>query len=191
MTWTVVVPLKSLADGKSRLRGAAPHLDHDRLVLALAVGTVEAALKASEVGRVVVVTGDAEASSVLGAMGAEITADPGGGLNAAIRAAANTETGPVAALLGDVGALVPVELDAALAAGSAYPRWFVADAEGTGTVLLGAVRGDRLEPRFGPGSAAAHAGSGATALTGDWPTLRHDVDTPADLARARMLGLDL
>jgi 2-phospho-L-lactate guanylyltransferase len=46
-----------------------------------------------------------------------------------------------------------------------------------------------LDPRFGPGSAAAHAASGARPLHGDWPTLRRDVDTDADLADAARLGL--
>lgn len=68
-------------------------------------------------------------------------------------------------------------------------RRFVADAPGTGTVLLTTAAGAPLDPRFGPGSAAAHAGSGAVALVGDWHSLRRDVDTPADLAAAAALGL--
>ncbi len=68
-------------------------------------------------------------------------------------------------------------------------RVFVADAAGTGTVLLAAAPGAPLEPCFGPGSAAAHAASGAVELTGDWPSLRRDVDTAADLADANTLGV--
>ena len=37
-------------------------------------------------------------------------------------------------------------------------------------------------------SAAAHAASGATELTGDWPGLRQDVDTAADLRTVLDLG---
>jgi 2-phospho-L-lactate guanylyltransferase len=55
-------------------------------------------------------------------------------------------------------------------------------------VLLAAAVGGRLAPRFGPGSAAAHGHSGARRVEGDWPSLRHDVDTPADLAFAVSLG---
>jgi 2-phospho-L-lactate guanylyltransferase len=65
----------------------------------------------------------------------------------------------------------------------------VADAPGTGTVLLTAPPGVPLDPRFGVGSAAAHRASGAVPLTGPWPSLRRDVDTAADLADAARLGL--
>jgi len=64
----------------------------------------------------------------------------------------------------------------------------VADAAGTGTVLLATPPGRPLDPHFGVGSAAAHAHSGAVPLTGDWPGLRQDVDTPADLATVLDLG---
>ncbi len=63
----------------------------------------------------------------------------------------------------------------------------MADTEGTGTTLLAVTSGD-LAPSFGPGSAAAHAASGAVALDGDWPGLRRDVDTPEHLTAARALG---
>jgi 2-phospho-L-lactate guanylyltransferase len=55
-------------------------------------------------------------------------------------------------------------------------------------VLLTAPPGVPLDPRFGIGSAAAHAGSGAVELTGDWPALRRDVDTPDDLWAVLSLG---
>jgi 2-phospho-L-lactate guanylyltransferase len=68
-------------------------------------------------------------------------------------------------------------------------RSFVADAAGTGTVLLAATPVAGLEPCFGVGSAAAHMASGAVALDGPWSSLRRDVDTAADLAGALRLGL--
>jgi len=55
-------------------------------------------------------------------------------------------------------------------------------------VLLAAPAGAALDPRFGVGSAAAHAGSGARRLTGDWPGLAQDVDTEADLRTVLALG---
>jgi 2-phospho-L-lactate guanylyltransferase len=72
---------------------------------------------------------------------------------------------------------------------SSHHRGFVPDVPGTGTTLLAAPPGVPLDPRFGPGSAAAHAASGAIRLEGDWPSLRQDVDTPADLVAAARLGL--
>lgn len=68
-------------------------------------------------------------------------------------------------------------------------RAYVPDAAGTGTSLLAAAGGAELQPRFGPDSAAAHAASGAVRLDGSWPSLRRDVDTPADLAAAARIGL--
>jgi 2-phospho-L-lactate/phosphoenolpyruvate guanylyltransferase len=84
--------------------------------------------------------------------------------------------------------LRPDELAAALAAAERAPRCFVADAHGTGTTLLTAMR-TGLRPAFGPGSAAAHRAGGAVELTGDWPGLVRDVDTEADLRAALRLGI--
>jgi 2-phospho-L-lactate guanylyltransferase len=46
-----------------------------------------------------------------------------------------------------------------------------------------------LDPMFGAGSAQRHRQGGAVELTGDWPGLRCDIDTPHDLADARLLGV--
>ena len=81
------------------------------------------------------------------------------------------------------------ELTAALRAAGAGRRAFVPDADGTGTTLLATAPGLPVLPRYGPGSAAAHRATGAVELAGDWPTLRHDVDTAADLRAAAGLGL--
>ncbi|BCJ72766.1 2-phospho-L-lactate guanylyltransferase [Catellatospora sp. IY07-71] len=183
---TVLVPLKPLAEAKSRLRGAAP--DHEDLVLALALATVRAALTAAGVARVLVVTRDPVAAAELRGCGADVAADHGRDLNDALRRAAAEVTGPVAALPADLPALRPAELAQALAAAGGR-RAFVPDAAGVGTVLLVAAPGRPLDPRFGSGSAAAHERTGAARLTGDWPTLRRDVDTADDLAVVRGWGL--
>ena len=64
----------------------------------------------------------------------------------------------------------------------------VADRLATGTAALCAF-GTALDPQFGSDSSARHRRSGAIELTGAWPGLRCDVDTPADLAAARRLGV--
>jgi 2-phospho-L-lactate/phosphoenolpyruvate guanylyltransferase len=218
--WAVVLPVKRLAAGKSRLRGAVTGVPHEQLALALVLDTAAAALASPAVARVVAVTDDPEAAEALAALGAHTVPDPpGAGLNAAFAHGASLVAGaPVAALAGDLPALRPAELAAALRAaehlqartqaqaqargatagpGAAAPatggatgaRRFAADADGTGTVLLTVPPGGDLDPRFGPGSAAAHAASGAVPLDGAWPGLRRDVDTAADLAAAAALGL--
>jgi 2-phospho-L-lactate guanylyltransferase len=199
-TWSVVLPVKRLAAGKSRLRGAVPGVPHERLALALVLDTAAAALATPAVERVVAVTDDPEAASALAALGALTVPDrPDAGLNAAFAHGAALLAGqPVAALAGDLPALRPEELAAALAAAHSAglgagdgpaARCFAADVAGTGTVLLTARAGSDLDPRFGPGSAAAHAASGARPLSGAWPGLRRDVDTAADLAAAAALGV--
>jgi 2-phospho-L-lactate guanylyltransferase len=93
----------------------------------------------------------------------------------------------IAALVGDLPALRPDELTAALAAAADHPRAFVPDAAGTGTTLLTAAPGVDLHPEFGADSAARH---GRTALPLDaGPGLRQDVDTAADLHAAAAVGL--
>ncbi|SBT37445.1 2-phospho-L-lactate guanylyltransferase [Micromonospora narathiwatensis] len=192
-TWTVVVPVKRLRAAKSRLRGALPAVPHEELALALAADTVRAVRACPAVGEVLVVSDDARVVAEASAAGARPVPDPGAGLNAAFRRGAAV-AGPrvaVAGLTADLPALRPAELAAALRAVPAGPsgvRGFVADAPGSGTVLLAAPAGVPLDPRFGVGSAAAHAASGALPLRGDWPTLRRDVDTAADLATAARLG---
>jgi 2-phospho-L-lactate/phosphoenolpyruvate guanylyltransferase len=192
-TWAVVVPVKALAAAKSRLRGAVADARHEALVLAMALDTVSAALAAEGVATVRVVTGDPAVRAAMSAHGVDVVAEPaGGGLNAALTAAALARGGPdrVVALPADLPALRPAELVDALRCAAARPEpAYVPDAAGTGTVLLAAAAGVALAPRFGPGSAAAHAAAGARCLAGDWPTLRHDVDTAADLATAASLGL--
>jgi 2-phospho-L-lactate guanylyltransferase len=216
--WVAVIPVKRLAMAKTRLRGAVVGVPHERLVLAMAGDTLAAVLECPAVDRALVVTDDPVAARMLTRLGAERVPDdpdPGcglaprrgrnaaldRGLNAALARGARVAAGsPVVALTGDLPALRPAELAMALAALPVRARrGFVPDAAGTGTAMLAARAGVDLDPRFGPGSARAHAASGAVRLDGGttdggrpdsgWPTLRQDVDTAADLAAASALGL--
>ncbi len=197
--WTLVIPVKPLGSAKTRLRGALPAVPHEQLVLALTLDTIAAARHCAEV---YVVSDDPEVGREAAALGARVLPDePRAGLNAALRFGARYayqisggEDGQagrwVAALAADLPALRGAELAAAMSGAAAGPgRAFVADAAGTGTTLLAAPAGQELDPRFGPGSAAAHASSGARQVIGEWPSLRRDVDTAADLAEAITLGL--
>ena len=188
-----MVPAKLLARAKTRLApltaAEGPRV-HAELVLALLADTVAAALAGPAVGQVVVVTDEPRAAGLVTSLGARVVPDePGTGLNPAlVFGARSAGGGPVAALSSDLPALRTAELTAALAAAAGHPRSLVADADGTGTTLLAVTTGP-LDPRFGAGSAAAHAGTGAVPLDGDWPGLRRDVDSPADLRTAAAIGL--
>lgn len=194
--WAVVVPVKRLPEAKSRLRLDPSAPPRERLALAMALDTVAAAAACPAVAEVLVVTADPVAAAELRRLGARVVPEPRGpghGLNAAVRRGAGQVAAGVgvAALAADLPALRSGELAAALAAaGEAAPAGgFTADSAGTGTTLLAAPPGARLRPRFGPGSAAAHAAAGLRRLDGEWPSLRRDVDTVDDLVEAVRLGL--
>jgi 2-phospho-L-lactate/phosphoenolpyruvate guanylyltransferase len=194
----IVVPIKRLDRAKSRLRGAAS--DHDELVLALLLDTVTAACRTPGVRRVLVVCEDKRVPAALrtiamaGLAGVDCVDERGlPGLNAALEFGASVlrrrhRRNVVAALQADLPALRPGELAEALAEAGGR-RAFCADHAGIGTTLLLSAPGGPLEPRFGAGSAAAHAAGGAAPIAAALPSLRCDVDTPADLSAATSLGL--
>lgn len=191
MPWTVLVPLKATPAAKSRLAGTlAPDVHHD-VVRALRLDTLAAARRARAVARIVVVSDRPLAEQE------ELEADrfvlqSSRGLNGALRDAATyvatwwPEHG-TAALVGDLPALTPDDLDVALQRAAAHERAFAPDAAGTGTTLLTAVPRRRLRPSFGTSSATRHARL-AVPLEAP-PGLRCDVDTPADLLAAAAIGL--
>jgi 2-phospho-L-lactate guanylyltransferase len=194
--WAVVVPVKRLERAKTRLVGAVPGVPHGELVLAITLDTLAAADACAAVERIVVVSDDPVARRAVTALSdrvAVVPDVPDAGLNPALEygasQAVSSGTAGVATLSADLAALRPGELAAALEEALAHPRSFVADTVGTGTTLLAARAGTALRPAYGAGSAAAHARSGAVPLGGDWPSLRRDLDTPADLAVAATLGL--
>lgn len=202
LLWDLVVPVKRLDVAKSRLDGVDSACRR-RFALSFALDAVDAALAATRVRRVLVVTADPRAAAELGLRGAVIVDETRGpGLNPAIEAgvAAVRQQEPlrrVAAMTGDLPAASGAGIDRVLAAAEDHRLTVLADAEGTGTVLLTAnpalgqeaTRPVRLRPLFGEGSFARHVQAGHVALTGDHPGLRRDVDTRADLEAARRLGV--
>ncbi|MVU76482.1 2-phospho-L-lactate guanylyltransferase [Nocardia sp. ET3-3] len=200
-----VIAVKSLGLAKSRLSDGLPAEHRPRLVLAMLADTVTATAATRGIASVTVVTPDPTVKELVHGLGAhvhpepEITEPHTSGLNAALSAGAAAvrhRHGPVdlLALQADLPALRPAELCDMLAS-TGHRRSVVADHEGSGTVAL-LVRGDRdnplsaaLNPLFGPDSARRHIADGAVELLGEWPGLRQDVDTAADLERAAALGV--
>ena len=216
MRWSVLIPLKPVHIAKSRLRTGpvddrstatgAPNsplsIDHESLVLALAADTAAAAVSARSVARVVLIT-DAATAAAIGIPGLLVVPDPRAAdhpdlvdlsaLNRALTVGArwaidNFPVDGVVALTGDLPALTGPVLDDVLQQAAHATRGFVPDAAGTGTAMLTAMPGVELAPHFGEGSAAAHTGSGATALDAP-PRARQDVDTTTDLQAAARIGL--
>ncbi|WP_020574797.1 2-phospho-L-lactate guanylyltransferase [Actinopolymorpha alba] len=193
--WTVVVPVKPAAIGKSRLAPFAG--DHrTELARAMALDTVSAILECPTVVEVLAVTHDPESGSALAALGAVVVADePDTGLNPALLhgAQAARQRRPdsaIGAMLADLPALRPDELMIVLDAALAHPTSFVPDAADVGTTLYCARDGSTFAPRFGGPSRAAHHQAGAAELSPPGiATVRRDVDTETDLREAVELGV--
>jgi 2-phospho-L-lactate guanylyltransferase len=198
--FSLLVPVKTLALAKSRLATPRPavggasspgaHLHRAEAMRAFALDALAAAVACPVVERVYVVT-DEPGFEVDGVV--RLPDEGDGELNQALRHAARRArladpSSAVAAMCADLPCLHAADLTAALGSGLS-PRWFVADASGTGTTLLAAGRGVDLDPHFGVDSARRHEESGAVPVRADLATLRRDVDTDDDLAAARALGL--
>lgn len=192
----LIIAVKRLNAAKTRLAPVFSAGTRGGVVLAMLIDTIAAASAAAAVRAITVVTPDEVAAEAARELGARVLPDPtptghGDPLNNAIiatEAAIRRETPNVVVLQGDLPAVQPEELTEAIAAARRHGRSFVGDRHGTGTSALFAF-GTGLDPRFGPDSARRHADSGAVALTGSWPGLRCDIDTPDDLSTALGLGV--
>jgi 2-phospho-L-lactate guanylyltransferase len=206
-SWTVLLPVKVLAQAKSRLALLAGERRHE-LALALASDTVSAVVACPAVARVIVITSDPVAGPRLLSLGAQVipeenrlsapTSADGSQqpLNAALLrgAAVATRRWPgtgLAALTADLPALRPAELAEALrAVAQTGGPAFVPDAAGLGTTMYAVGPGGQFRPMYGGASRARHAAGGAAELALDGIAgLRQDVDTPNDLRAAVALGV--
>jgi 2-phospho-L-lactate guanylyltransferase len=192
MNVVAVVPLKPVARAKSRLGLDAA--TRSRLAEAFAADVLAGCRAAPGIHSIRFV-----GSAPPGADEPPVP-DPGGGLNAALSAAAAglQRTDPddrVLALMGDLPCATAADLSAlvsqaelAMTAGG-HPGAFVCDAAGTGTTCLYA-RARSFQPGFGLRSRARHRSRGYVELTDPrWRALRRDVDALPDLWDALRLGV--
>jgi 2-phospho-L-lactate guanylyltransferase len=199
-----LVPVRSLGGAKSRLGEPLDPEERADLVLALLRRTVEAALSATRLAGVVVVSMDDDLLRRARAMGAASLLQESDGLNAGLdeaRLAAGARATAVMVLPADLPGVAAPAIDqlaetAELTVSGAPDRPVVAlvpDRHGTGTNALLVAPPHAIPFRFGEDSRAAHAAAaksaGASYLELDGP-LTFDVDTPDDLLEADMLGLD-
>lgn len=189
LTFALLMPVKTLTLAKSRLEVPRPD-QREPLMRAFALDAITAASRSATVAQVYVVT-DEPGFEIAGAV--RLPDEGDGDLNSALHHASlrvrllDPATG-VAAMCSDLPCLTTDDLDAGLAAGLT-PRWFVADAAGSGTTLLAAAPGVDLDPHFGAESARRHEASGARPVRTAVPTLRMDVDTEPDLVAAQGIGV--
>ena len=192
----LIIAVKRLSAAKTRLAALFGTDIRERVVLAMLLDTITAARAVTAVASITIVTPDPTAAAAARELGAAVLIDPTppghpDPLNNAVLAASDSlsqTTTNIVVLQGDLPALKSEELSEALMAARRNPRSFVADRQGTGTAALFAL-GMAPAPHFGVDSAARHRDSGAFELIGSWPGLRCDIDTPEDLAAARILGV--
>jgi 2-phospho-L-lactate guanylyltransferase len=185
-----LVPVRSLGGAKSRLGEPLDPEERADLVLALLRRTVEAALSATRLAGVVVVSMDDDLLRRARAMGAASLLQESDGLNAGLdeaRLAAGARATAVMVLPADLPGVAAPAIDQRPVVA------LVPDRHGTGTNALLVAPPHAIPFRFGEDSRAAHAAAaksaGASYLELDGP-LTFDVDTPDDLLEADMLGLD-
>jgi 2-phospho-L-lactate guanylyltransferase len=206
-----VLPIRSRDAAKSRLGFALDPEERDALVLGMLANTIHVLTGWEPCRFVHVVTASNSELDVIargfGSIG--FVADPGSGLNGALRAGrdAALAAGATAVLM------VPADLplinhasldnllaaaDAALAAGNGRPLVAIAPADArTGTNALLVTPPSTIEPHFGAESFEAHLRAAAAAHASvqvvDDAQLGFDLDTPEDLERldpARQMELE-
>lgn len=197
----VVVPIRGVDGGKSRLGAVLDPEERAALVLGMLAHTLAVLSAWRTAAAVWVVTGDSAAATAARQYGrVAIVEDPRrDGLNGALRAAsaAAAAAGATAVLFlpADLPLLARPALDglveaadATLAAGNGRPIVVVAPADArTGTNALLVSPPGVIEPAFGVQSLEAHLRAGAMIdasmqLVVD-PALGFDLDTPDDLLR--------
>ena len=187
--WEVLVPVKVLAEAKTRIE-LTPQA-RSALVLAMCRDVVTAALASTRVARVRVVSPDARVAEVSSAHGALAHWVPGRRLNEDLEAAAGElpRHRGTAVILADVPCLTSELITELLEEVASDRSAHVPDMQGSGTTILLAPPGVSLAPRFGPGSETAHRGVASPILGEKWRAARRDVDTLGDLQDASELGL--
>jgi 2-phospho-L-lactate guanylyltransferase len=185
-----ILPIKSFAQAKQRLRIELPSHDRRALVEAMFADALVALGRVTALERVVVVSGDRVAQRIAGGYGALVVEDDERGHNAAAARGIQTvlEDGIERALLvpGDCPLLAPADLNALLSHPAAErSALIVPDRHGTGTNALLLTPPDVLAPSFGPDSRRRHLAdastSGVPAEVVELDSLALDIDTPDDL----------
>jgi 2-phospho-L-lactate guanylyltransferase len=194
MSTLAILPIKSFADAKQRLRDELSPEIRRALVEAMFSDVVIALRRADSVDEILVVSSDQGAQQMAGNYGTRVLADEQRGHNLAATLGIGwaLEAGFERALLvpGDCPLLEPAQLDELIARPAQTPSaLIVPDRHGTGTNALLLTPPDALAPAFGPDSCQRHASlAQAGRLAHDLveiPTLAFDVDTPGDLAALR------
>lgn len=189
-----IVPMKPLAEAKTRLWDDLPPLERQAVVLLMLECVAAAAVSATARGACVVVGGDEVVREVAEASGARWTPDDTDGLNAALWAGmqAAYADGAEAALFlpGDLPLITGDDVRALVDASDGYAATVCVRATsdgGTNALLQPACTA--FEPLLGERSFEKHCeaatAAGAPLVTPDLPRVAFDLDTWADYEWAK------
>lgn len=184
----ILIPVKPLARAKRRLAAVLGPAAREALVRDMLSRVLLAATGVGRARAIWLVTGDPDAAAIARRHGAGVLADPGGGLNQALEAAAAARSGPAVAIVqADLPWLTALALDSFLGLVDRDGVAAIApDQHGRGTSAL-AWRGRPGMTRFafGPDSLQRHVAlaraADLTLVVGESSRAFHDVDDAADL----------
>lgn len=174
--WHAVVPIKPIAERKTRLRGRFS----DDKVEALSermLHHVVTTLRGNPIVRQVTLLAEQPHRS----WPIDWLPDPGGGLNAALREAANAFPFRLLVMHADLPALCDDDVEA-LFVGASAGAAIAPDRHGIGTNALALHDARGFDFAFGPDSFARHREMLPGAVVVDRDGLAFDIDFPADLA---------
>jgi len=186
---TVLVPLKPLAEAKSRFQAAYDADARSALVRAMLTDVLTAVRQAHD-GPLLLVTADLAYDGLAARFEGQRLEDRARGYNGAVSAALRAEAvraaGAALVLPADLPRATPEDIARVLRALRTAEVVLVAAHDG-GTGALALRPPEAITPAFGLGSAAAHLEAARAASRRfeelDCASLAFDVDTPADLER--------
>jgi len=182
-----LLPVKRLADTKSRLLSQFARPEREAFALAMLEDVIAALLTAESVDRAVVVTPDEGVGVAARAAGAEALVRDDPGLNPALDAAARilgAGDEPLLVVLADVAGAIGSDIDC-LAALLERPGIAMAPSSDGGTSALLRSPHDVIPASFGPDSAQRHREAaqrcGVACHEATLPSLSLDLDVPEDV----------
>jgi len=195
-TWAII-PVKRMSEAKSSLSAVFAPEQRRRLVLSMLADVLGAVYQAPSIASAIVVSPDERVLSFARLHGAEGVAEPGLGLNEALKLAIchtiSKGMDSVLTLPADLPLLKSVDVENFIAAASSLKDVVIAPSKAKGTNALFLRPPDLINLRFGGESFPLHVKEASQA--GVRPriyrstTLALDIDEPEDLLSVETLGL--
>lgn len=195
-TWAII-PVKRLSEAKSSLSAKLDPEQRSRLVLSMLADVLRAVNQAPSIASAIVVSPDERVLSFARLHGAEGVAEPGLGLNEALKLAIRHTifkgVDSVLILPADLPLLKSVDVENLIAAASAPKDVVIAPSKAKGTNALFLRPPDLINLRFGGESFPLHLREASQA--GVRPriyrsnTVALDIDEPEDLLSVETLGM--